>query len=169
MSDLMKRPTDSNADAWALFLSEWLHTANGRVLGISYVAVQIAEALDEGKQGSNGMARRDYFAGQALVGLMAKDGYALPERLAFHAYNVADAMLAVDTALRERIAELEAERDAIRADERERCAKVAEPKGPRPCDCDRCYCGNPGDTEAVAVWDTEDFIARSIRASGEKP
>jgi hypothetical protein len=46
MSDIVERPTDSNAYAWALFLSEWLRAESGRVEGVPYVAVQIAEALD---------------------------------------------------------------------------------------------------------------------------
>lgn len=46
----------------------------------------------------------------------------------------------------------------------EECAKVAEPKGPRPCDCERCYCHNLGDAEAVARWDAEMATANAIRA-----
>jgi hypothetical protein len=51
----------------------------------------------------------------------------------------------------------------------ERCAKVVEPKGPRPCDCDRCYCGNIGDAEAVAAWDSDNFNANAIRALSVVP
>lgn len=46
----------------------------------------------------------------------------------------------------------------------EECAKVVEPKGPRPCDCDRCYCHNMGDAEAVASWDADAYNAKAIRA-----
>lgn len=46
----------------------------------------------------------------------------------------------------------------------EECAKVAEPKGPRPCDCERCYCHNMGDAETVARWDAEMATANAIRA-----
>jgi hypothetical protein len=46
----------------------------------------------------------------------------------------------------------------------EECAKVVEPKGPRPCDCERCYCGNHGDLEAVAAWDADAYNAKAIRA-----
>lgn len=40
-----------------------------------------------------GMTLRDYFAGQALAGLVLKDPYAEPERHAWYAYRAADAML----------------------------------------------------------------------------
>lgn len=54
---------------------------------------------------------------------------------------------------------------AVKA-ERERCAKIAEPKGPRPCDCEygACYCRNAGDAAAVASWDADMAVARAIRA-----
>lgn len=53
-----------------------------------------------------------------------------------------------------------------REEERERCAKIAEPKGPRPCDCEygACYCRNAGDAAAVASWDADMAVARAIRA-----
>jgi hypothetical protein len=41
-----KRPSGSNADDWVLFLDENLRIENGRISGIGYLAVQIAEALD---------------------------------------------------------------------------------------------------------------------------
>lgn len=41
-----------------------------------------------------GMTLRDWFAGQALVGLMQKDPWADPMMLASYAFNAADAMLA---------------------------------------------------------------------------
>ena len=47
----------------------------------------------------------------------------------------------------------------------EACAKIAEPKGPRPCDCTRCDCGNQGDAESAASWDAAMFVANQIRAS----
>ena len=43
---------------------------------------------------SAGMTLRDYFAGQALVGLMADSPWADPVHKAAYAYNAADAMLA---------------------------------------------------------------------------
>ncbi|WP_028136143.1 hypothetical protein [Bradyrhizobium japonicum] len=46
----------------------------------------------------------------------------------------------------------------------ERCAKIAEPSGPRPCDCERCDCHNQGDAEAVASWDAGMATANAIRA-----
>ena len=52
----------------------------------------------------------------------------------------------------------------IAAAERERCAKVAEPEGARPCDCRRCDCGNVGDAESTASWDERKHIASAIRA-----
>ncbi|MCS3692054.1 hypothetical protein ABIF07_001030 [Bradyrhizobium elkanii] len=56
--------------------------------------------------------------------------------------------------------------DMAVAAERERCAKIAEPKGPRPCDCEygACYCRNAGDAAAVASWDADMAVARAIRA-----
>lgn len=55
--------------------------------------------------------------------------------------------------------------EAVKA-ERERCAKIAEPKGPRPCDCEygACYCRNAGDAATVASWDADMAVARAIRA-----
>ena len=48
--------------------------------------------------GSDGMSLRDWFAGQALVGMMASDGndgtYWKPANAAANAYEIADAMLA---------------------------------------------------------------------------
>lgn len=59
---------------------------------------------------------------------------------------------------------------AVKA-ERERCAKIAEPKGPRPCDCEygACYCRNAGDAAAVASWDADMAVARAIRAPVSSP
>lgn len=34
-------------------------------------------------------------------------------------------------------------------------AALLEPKGPRPCDCDTCDCGNTGDLREVEAWDTQ--------------
>lgn len=47
--------------------------------------------------------------------------------------------------------------------EREACAALVEPKGPRPCDCTSCYCGNLGDHRDVTDWDTATALAASIR------
>jgi hypothetical protein len=55
----------------------------------------------------------------------------------------------------------------VAAAEREACAKVIEPKNPRPCDCASCDCGNSGDFRAVVYWDASVFIANLIRARGE--
>lgn len=41
----------------------------------------------------SGMTLRDYFAGQALAGLMLKDPWGNPDHHAAYAYNAADAML----------------------------------------------------------------------------
>ena len=49
------------------------------------------------------------------------------------------------------------------AAERERCARLCEPTGPRPCDCERCDCGNATDARMVAEWDEATSIARRIR------
>ena len=45
----------------------------------------------------------------------------------------------------------------------ELAAKAIEPKRPRPCDCERCNCGNPGDTAAVSAWDDATKSAELIR------
>lgn len=55
---------------------------------------------------------------------------------------------------------------AIRAAVFEEAAKIIEPKRPRPCDCERCNCGNYGDAEAVAAWDAENVAAAAIRNAG---
>lgn len=54
-------------------------------------------------------------------------------------------------------------------------APAAEPValGPRPCDCERCDCGNVGDAQAVAAWDeraasTHPLDAAAIRALADK-
>lgn len=46
----------------------------------------------------------------------------------------------------------------------ESAAKLSEPEGKRPCDCDRCDCGNSGNLEAVSYWDTSAFTAKGIRS-----
>lgn len=51
----------------------------------------------------------------------------------------------------------------------EKCAKIAEPNGPRPCDCERCDCHNQGDAEAVARWDADMATAKAIRALKHLP
>ena len=63
---------------------------------------------------------------------------------------------------------LAAERGVARAKALEEAAKAVEPKRPRPCDCDTCYCGNHGDMEAVAAWDADAAAAKSIRALKDK-
>lgn len=51
-----------------------------------------------------------------------------------------------------------------RDDTIEECARLIAPEGPRPCDCERCYCQNPGDAEAVAAWDAGAANAKKIRS-----
>jgi hypothetical protein len=59
-------------------------------------------ASNAGIEPTSGMTLRDYFAGQALVGMLAFDGYSSPvnsekitsEIFADSAYEIADAMLA---------------------------------------------------------------------------
>lgn len=50
----------------------------------------------------------------------------------------------------------------------EEAAKVVDPPGDRPCDCDTCYCGNHGDMEAVAAWEADNCAAKAIRALKDK-
>lgn len=40
----------------------------------------------------------------------------------------------------------------------ERILQILAPKTERPCDCDRCYCQNQGDAEAVAEWDRQNSL-----------
>ena len=49
-------------------------------------------------QGSSGMSLRDWFAGQALAGLLAHASGEAPESAPRKAYQLADAMLAVRAA-----------------------------------------------------------------------
>jgi hypothetical protein len=51
----------------------------------------------------------------------------------------------------------------VAAAERAECAKVADPKSSRGCDCERCDCGNSGNAERAAQWDAETAIAAAIR------
>lgn len=46
-SALLRRPTGSNADEWQLFLREYLGESCQALNDFAYVAVQIAEAIDE--------------------------------------------------------------------------------------------------------------------------
>lgn len=62
------------------------------------------------------------------------------------------------------IEELRRLAEQVRQDTIEACAQVVEPKGPRPCDCERCTCSNLGDAEAVAAWEAEASNAKAIRA-----
>ena len=43
--------------------------------------------------------------------------------------------------------------DQIRREALREAAEVVRPRGERPCDCESCYCSNPGDAQAVADWD----------------
>lgn len=52
-------------------------------------------------EGAPGMTLRDWFAGQALIGLMADSPWADPDHKAAYAYNAADAMLAARTQSKE--------------------------------------------------------------------
>ena len=52
----------------------------------------------------------------------------------------------------------------VAAAERAECAKVADPKSSRGCDCERCDCGNSGNAERAAQGDAETAIAAAIRA-----
>lgn len=45
--DIETRPKDSNADAWHLFLSEYLDARANSPSGMTFMAVQIAEAIDD--------------------------------------------------------------------------------------------------------------------------
>lgn len=51
MSDYIEtRPKDSNADAWHLFLSEYLDARATSPNGLTFMAVQIAEAIDDAER-----------------------------------------------------------------------------------------------------------------------
>jgi hypothetical protein len=64
----------------------------------------------------------------------------------------------------DRIEALEAALAKAVADEREACAVLAEPNGPRPCDCRGCYCCNVADAARVVEWDEATALAAAIRA-----
>lgn len=49
----------------------------------------------------------------------------------------------------------------------ERARELAKPHGSRPCDCEQCYCDNPDDAAAVAVWDAQRYIDEAILALKE--
>lgn len=57
-----------------------------------------------------------------------------------------------------------AQTDGVREIAIEECAKLIEPEGQRPCDCQGCYCGNRGDAEAVAAWDADASNAKAVRS-----
>lgn len=46
-------------------------------------------------------------------------------------------------------------------------ADLIMPKGSRPCDCQRCDCGNIGDAEEVRAWDEGMASATAILALAE--
>lgn len=48
--DIETRPEDSNADAWHLFLSEYLDARANSPSGMTFMAVQIAEAIDDAER-----------------------------------------------------------------------------------------------------------------------
>lgn len=48
--DIETRPKDSNADAWHLFLSEYLDARANSPSGLTFMAVQIAEAIDDAER-----------------------------------------------------------------------------------------------------------------------
>jgi hypothetical protein len=68
-------------------------------------------------------------------------------------------------AWKERAERAEAQVENVRAKTIDECAKVIEPKGPRPCDCEPggCYCHNYGDAQTVAAWDADWAAAQMIR------
>lgn len=57
-----------------------------------------------------------------------------------------------------------ADRAEVRRAALEEAAKLLDPKGPRPCGCDHCDCGNPGDHAYVCAWDEAKANATAIRA-----
>ena len=51
MSETTRRPAGSNADEWHLFLCEYLcDRPNGAGDGLAFIAVQIAEAIDDAER-----------------------------------------------------------------------------------------------------------------------
>lgn len=50
---------------------------------------------------------------------------------------------------------------AVREATIEQCAKLVEPKGPCPCQCEECWCG---DSKARTIWDRDLAHARAIRS-----
>ena len=54
--------------------------------------------------------------------------------------------------------------ELVAKDEREACAKLAEPTPLRPCDCYSCDCGDKDAAVRVAEWDLQWSMAKAIRA-----
>ena len=54
-------------------------------------------------------------------------------------------------------------RDQVRKQALEDAAKLVEPKQPRPCDCETCYCANRDDAATVVAWDADTATAATIR------
>jgi hypothetical protein len=57
----------------------------------------------------------------------------------------------------------EAQMLQFRRDALDEAAKLAKPRNKRPCDCERCDCGNKDDAQRVAEWDAENSVATAIR------
>ncbi len=53
---------------------------------------------------------------------------------------------------------------AARREGMEAALGIVRPKGERPCDCERCTCGNRDDAERVAAWDERAAMEAAIRA-----
>lgn len=74
----------------------WAHDTERAVLGAPAAVDDGGPAFPVGNdiiQGGAGMTLRDWFAGQALAGILVNDGKSSPLAYAAWAYDLADAML----------------------------------------------------------------------------
>lgn len=60
------RPKGNNADEWHLFLSEWLDNSATCPNGMTFMAVQIAEAIDDAERRALSVARQVIELAEAL-------------------------------------------------------------------------------------------------------
>ncbi len=80
---MQERPKDSNADAWHLFLSEWLDARALFPNGLTFMAVQIAEAIDaalESQSAELTRLREQSTTDLTVIQSLNREAHALRER-----------------------------------------------------------------------------------------
>lgn len=94
--------------------------------------------------------RAETIARLAYAGLTFKSIESLDANVMFTAGLLADALTEVEC-------------EAL-----ERAANMFRPSEPRPCDCERCDCGNMGDHAAVVAWDTQAGVYQRLIAEADR-